>query len=57
MSLIKSLQINWLSPEKIKKLSFGKVINHKTINPRTLKPELGGIFDPVIFGPSLNYEC
>ncbi|CAJ0768568.1 1423_t:CDS:2, partial [Entrophospora sp. SA101] len=30
---------------------------HKTINPRTFKPEPGGLFDPRIFGPFLNYEC
>src|SRR3954470_16852550 len=57
MTVIKSVKITWLSPQKIEQLSFGKITNHKTINTRTLKPELGGLFDPRIFGPFLNYEC
>src|SRR4051812_17330944 len=57
MSLIKSLKISWLSPEKISQISFGNVTSHKVINIRTFKPELGGLFDPRIFGPFLNYEC
>ncbi|CAI2182554.1 17342_t:CDS:10 [Funneliformis geosporum] len=57
MTVIKSVKITWLSPRKIEQLSFGKITNHKTINTRTLKPELGGLFDPRIFGPFLNYEC
>lgn len=57
MSLIKSLQITWLSPQRIKQLSFGNITSHKVVNTRTFKPELGGLFDPKIFGPFLNYEC
>jgi len=57
MSLIKSLKISWLSPQRINQLSFGNVTSHKLINTRTLKPEPGGLFDPRIFGPFLNYEC
>ncbi|CAI2195401.1 11170_t:CDS:2, partial [Funneliformis geosporum] len=48
---------NWLPPEKINQLSFGNITSHKLINIRTLKPEPGGLFDPRIFGPFLNYEC
>nr|CAG8584891.1 15453_t:CDS:10 [Entrophospora candida] len=52
---------DWLSPQRIKQLSFAnekfKITNSKTINARTFKPELGGLFDPRIFGPFLNYEC
>lgn len=55
--LIKSLKISWLSPERVNQLSFGNITSHKVINVRTLKPELGGLFDPRIFGPFLNYEC
>jgi DNA-directed RNA polymerase subunit beta' len=57
MSLIKTLKISWLSPNQVNKISCGEIINHKTINARTWKPELGGLFDPRIFGPFLNYEC
>jgi len=57
MTLIKSLQLTWLSPQRIKQISFGEVTSHKTINARTWKPEPGGLYDPRIFGPFLNYEC
>ncbi|CAG8745306.1 12234_t:CDS:2, partial [Cetraspora pellucida] len=46
-----------LKPSRIIKLSFGKITSHKVINNRTLKPEPGGLLDPRIFGPFLNYEC
>lgn len=61
MPLIKSLKISWLTPQRIKQLSFAKgnfkIINNKTINAKTLKSEFGGLFDPRIFGPFRNYEC
>lgn len=57
MPLIKSLKISWLSPNKIEKLSEGEITNSKTLNPKSLKPEWGGLFDPRVFGPFLNYEC
>ena len=34
-----------------KKLLKGEVINSETINYRTLKPEMGGLFCERIFGP------
>ena len=57
MTLIKSVKITWLSPQRIQQLSFGNITSHKVVNARTFKPELGGLFDPRIFGPFLNYEC
>ncbi|CAG8448666.1 7896_t:CDS:2 [Racocetra fulgida] len=57
MPLIKSLKISLLKPSRIVELSFGKITSHKVINNRTLKPEPGGLLDPRIFGPFLNYEC
>ncbi|RHZ35465.1 DNA-directed RNA polymerase subunit beta' [endosymbiont GvMRE of Glomus versiforme] len=57
MNLIQSLRISWLSPQRITHLSFGNITNHKTVNIRTFKAEPGGLFDPRIFGPSINYEC
>jgi DNA-directed RNA polymerase subunit beta' len=57
MTIIKSLKISLLSPQRIKEISFGKITSNKILNTRTFKPELGGLFDPVIFGPHLNYEC
>jgi DNA-directed RNA polymerase subunit beta' len=55
--LFKNVVLSLYSPEKILKDSFGEITNHKTINSRTLKPELGGLFDPRVFGPSADYEC
>ncbi|NDK08161.1 DNA-directed RNA polymerase subunit beta' [Candidatus Gracilibacteria bacterium] len=46
-----------LSPEKIRTLSYGKVIISETINYRTQRPERGGLFCEQIFGPRKNYEC
>ncbi|MDD3302170.1 MAG: DNA-directed RNA polymerase subunit beta' [Candidatus Gracilibacteria bacterium] len=46
-----------LSPEKIRSLSYGKVIISETINYRTQRPERGGLFCEQIFGPRKNYEC
>ncbi|MFV0247133.1 MAG: DNA-directed RNA polymerase subunit beta' [Mycoplasmatales bacterium] len=52
------IQIKLASPEKIKnEWSNGKVLSHETINYRTLKPELGGLFCERIFGPQKDYEC
>ncbi|MCH2188408.1 DNA-directed RNA polymerase subunit beta' [Candidatus Gracilibacteria bacterium] len=45
------------SPEKIRNLSYGKVLISETINYRTQRPERGGLFCEQIFGPRKNYEC
>ena len=45
------------SPEKIRALSYGKVLISETINYRTQRPERGGLFCEQIFGPRKNYEC
>ena len=48
----------WLfSPEKIKWLSYGKVLISETINYRTQKPERWWLFCEQIFWPRKNYEC
>ncbi len=48
----------WLmSPEKIRELSYGRVLLSETINYRTQKPERWGLFCQQIFGPLKNYEC
>lgn len=54
---IKGLQISIASPEEIKSWSHGEVTKPETINYKTLKPEPGGLFDEVIFGPVNDYEC
>lgn len=51
------LKIRLASPEEIRSWSFGEVEKHETINYRTLKPEKGGLFCEVIFGPTKDYQC
>ncbi len=52
-----SIQIGVASPDKIRSWSKGEVVNAETINYRTQKPEKGGLFCEVIFGPSRSWEC
>ena len=65
-----SIKIGIASPEKIREWSaqgrdlndprfkdFGEVTKPETINYRTLKPERGGLFCEVIFGPTKDWEC
>ncbi|MGL4589578.1 MAG: DNA-directed RNA polymerase subunit beta' [Mycoplasmatales bacterium] len=55
---VEYLEIKLASPSKIiDEWSSGEVVNHETINYRTLKPELGGLFCERIFGPTKDYEC
>lgn len=51
------ISIGVSSPEKIRGLSYGKVLISETINYRTQRPERGGLFCEQIFGPRKNYEC
>lgn len=44
-------------PEKILSWSHGEVKKSETINYRTQKPEMGGLFCERIFGPVKDYEC
>jgi len=60
------IKVNLASPKCIKKwgkrvLPNGKIIGEvnkpDTINYRTFKPEMGGLFCERIFGPVKNWEC
>ena len=68
----KSIQIGLASPDTIrswavlgettdengeKKTIYGEVTKPETINYRTLKPEIGGLFCERIFGPTKDWEC
>lgn len=44
-------------PEKILSWSHGEVKKAETINYRTQKPEMSGLFCERIFGPVKDYEC
>ncbi|MGI6019921.1 MAG: DNA-directed RNA polymerase subunit beta' [Lachnospiraceae bacterium] len=52
-----AVQIGLASPDRIREWSEGEVTKPETINYRTLKPELDGLFCEKIFGPSKDYEC
>ena len=52
-----SIKIGIASPEKIREWSHGEVTKPETINYRTLKPEINGLFCERIFGPKKEYEC
>jgi DNA-directed RNA polymerase subunit beta' len=60
------IQINLASPERIKNWGerilsngqkVGEVTRSETINYRTLKPEMDGLFCERIFGPVKDWEC
>lgn len=52
-----SIRIGIASPEKIREWSHGEVTKPETINYRTLKPEMNGLFCERIFGPRKDFEC
>ena len=52
-----AIQIGLASPEKIREWSHGEVKKPETINYRTLKPEVDGLFCERIFGPTKDWEC
>jgi DNA-directed RNA polymerase subunit beta' len=52
-----SIRISLASPETILERSHGEVTKPETINYRTYKPEMGGLFCERIFGPTKDYEC
>ena len=52
-----AIKIGIASPEKIREWSHGEVTKPETINYRTLKPEINGLFCERIFGPKKDFEC
>ncbi|MBL0690709.1 MAG: DNA-directed RNA polymerase subunit beta' [Alphaproteobacteria bacterium] len=52
-----SVVLRLASPEQILAQSYGEVVESKTINYRTFKPERGGLFCAKIFGPISDFEC
>ena len=52
-----SITISLASPESILESSYGEVTQPETINYRTYKPEMGGLFCERIFGPVKDWEC
>ena len=52
-----NITISLASPESILESSYGEVTQPETINYRTYKPEMGGLFCERIFGPVKDWEC
>jgi len=53
----KGLKISLASAESILSRSRGEVLTPETINYRTFKPEMNGLFCEKIFGPVKDWEC
>lgn len=51
------LMVTLASPQEILKWSYGTVESPETINYRTGKPKLKGLFCEAIFGPVKSHEC
>jgi DNA-directed RNA polymerase subunit beta' len=56
-SQFEKVTISLASPESILESSNGEVTQPETINYRTYKPEMGGLFCERIFGPTKDWEC
>ena len=54
---LSKIRIGLASPEKIRSWSHGEVTKPETINYRSQKPEMDGLYCERIFGPSKDYEC
>ncbi|MEI7603922.1 MAG: DNA-directed RNA polymerase subunit beta' [bacterium] len=52
-----AVQLVIASPDQIRSWSFGEITKPETMNYRTLRAELDGLFCPRIFGPEKSYEC
>ncbi len=52
-----SIKIGLASPEMIREWSYGEVTKPESINYRTLKAEVGGLFCERIFGPTKDGAC
>ncbi|MEO0246716.1 MAG: DNA-directed RNA polymerase subunit beta' [candidate division WOR-3 bacterium] len=52
-----SIRIRIASPETIRSWSHGEVKNAETLNYRSQRPEVGGLFCERIFGPVQDYKC
>lgn len=52
-----SIGVSLASAEAILSRSHGEVLTPETINYRTFKPEMDGLFCEKIFGPVKDYEC
>ncbi|NQZ66295.1 MAG: DNA-directed RNA polymerase subunit beta' [Mycoplasmatales bacterium] len=54
---ITSISLSLANSKDIKEWSHGEVVSPETINYKSYKPEKGGLFDEVIFGPTTDFKC
>ena len=52
-----AIKVGLASPETIRSWSHGEVLKPETINYRSQKPEMQGLYCEKIFGPNKDYEC
>lgn len=57
VSKLAGIKVGLASPDRIREWSHGEVTKPETINYRSQKPEMQGLFCEKIFGPSKDYEC
>ena len=51
-----AIKVGLASPEAIRSWSHGEVLKPETINYRSQKPEMQGLYCEKIFGPSKDYK-
>ncbi|MGX9358084.1 DNA-directed RNA polymerase subunit beta' [Mycoplasma sp. 773] len=56
-SKIRKISLSLATPEDVESWSHGEVTKPETINYKSYKPERGGLFDEIIFGPMIDYRC
>ena len=54
---IKNISLSLATPLDVLEWSHGEVIKPETINYKSYKPESGGLFDELIFGPTTDFKC
>src|SRR5436305_5884649 len=52
-----TITLKLASPDSILERSYGEVKKPETINYRTYKPEMEGLFCERVFGPTKDFEC
>ena len=54
---IKNISLSLATPWDVLEWSHGEVVKPETINYKSYKPESGGLFDELIFGPTTDFKC
>lgn len=54
---VRRIILSLATKEDVLKWSHGEVTKAETINYKTYKPERDGLFDELIFGPTIDFKC